>query len=408
MKSLYFILFFFYTSFFFAQKSEPPYIKSIVLRTSFKNSFTAIAPLGSTINLSFDDLEGDQKDYYYKIEQMTWDWKPSRLIPNQYIEGYDSNILLNLKNSFNTFQNYTHYEISFPNRNTRITKSGNYIVSILDVSENVIFSRKFVLYEDAAVVGVNVSRSRDAKTLNEKQNVRFTINHQDLPINNHSQEIHVVILQNENWHTAISDIQPQFFKPNQLIYNYTQKTNFWGGNEFLFFDAKIIQNTSLNIAKVERKEVFHNYLYPFDNPEVKTYSYNPDINGQFIIRTIEGADSNTEADYAFFHFRLNSEKIINKDVYVYGGFNNFKISNRTKMTYDKNTNSYRLKLLLKQGFYNYTYVTVDDKNNVSQAEIRGNFSQTENLYTVLVYYKPFGSLYDRVVAVSSVPFAGNQ
>ena len=147
----------------FAQQTAPNYIKSIQLRPLGDNVFNHIVPLGKTLELSFDDLKGDQKDYYYKLELMTHDWKKSNLIANQYIEGFQSNIIFNVENSFNTFQNYTHYSVQFPNQNTRITKSGNYLLSVLDEVEDVIFTRRFTLYENTVTVGVSVSRSRDTK-----------------------------------------------------------------------------------------------------------------------------------------------------------------------------------------------------------------------------------------------------
>ncbi len=299
--------------------------------------------------------------------------------------------------------------MQFPNINTRIKKSGNYLVSVLDEYDDVVFTRRFTLYESITPVGVTVSRSRNAKTVNEQQNVRFFVNHPTLQINNPQQEIHIAILQNQNWQTAITDIQPQFFKQNQLVYNYTRKTNFWAGNEYLFFDSKIIQNASINIRRVVRRDIFHNYLYPYVNKKVKSYTYNPDINGQFVVRTIEASNSRVEADYARMYFTLQVEnEFPNKEVYVYGAFNNFALNEENKMIFDPSTNSYFSNFLLKQGFYNYTYVTKDADGFISQSDIRGDFSKTENEYTVLVYYKPMGGLFDRVVGVSSIKFLGER
>ena len=54
-------------------------------------------------------------------------------------------------------------------------------------------------------------------------------------------------------------------------------------------------------------------------------------------------------------------------------------------------------VLMKQGFYNYQYITIDKNNQQSNHDIDGSFHQTENDYTILVYYKPFGSRYDKVI-----------
>lgn len=384
-------------------------IKTIQLRPINSQQFSAIVPLGSVLELSFDDLDANNKEYQYKIEHMTYDWKPSNLTSNQYIDGFNQNYINEVSNSFNTLQDYTHYSVKIPNSNTTITKSGNYLISVLDEDDEVVFSRRCVFFENKTTVGVGVFRGRDTKASNEQQTVQFSVNHPQFKINNPAQEIKAVLFQNHNWNTAITDLQPQFFKQNQLLYNYTNKTNFWGGNEFRNFDSKNIQNTSLNIAKTVREDVYQNYLYT-DEPQADIpYNYNPDINGQFVIRTLNGNDEATEADYATMHFSLDAfNPYKNKDVYVFGAFNNFSFSDENKMTYNDQERVYQLELPLKQGFYNYSYAVVDADGNVDLNKVDGSFYETENEYTVIVYYRPFGSFYDRVIGVGNGFFNQNR
>lgn len=389
---------------FIGANSNAQNIKSIQLRTNQENNFSAIVPLGTVLELSFDDLDADGKDYQYKIEHMTHDWQKSRLLSSQYIDGFDQNTIIDVTNSFNTFQSYTHYSVKIPNVNTVITKSGNYLLSVLDNSDDVIFTRRFVLYENIATVGVAVSRSRNSKKLDSQQTVEFSISHPKLRINNPQQELNVVLIKNDNWNKTITGLQPTFFQQNLLRYTYTNKTNFYGGNEYLNFDSKIIRNKSLNIVKITQKnrEVFNHYIYPYQYDPNTTYTFNPDINGQFIIRTLEGNDPATEADYAMMHFTLEVENpFLDEEVYVYGAFNNFEIDVDNKMTFDFNTNTYNANILLKQGFYNYKYVTKNKYDEVNTHKIMGSFFQTENEYKVIVYFKAFGSLYDRVIAVGT-------
>ena len=403
-----YILFIF--SVFYGVLSYSQDIKSIQLRALGDNVYTAIVPLGTVLELSFDDLEADGKDYQYKIEHMTHDWKKSRLLSSQFIDGFDENTIINVTNSFNTLQSYTHYEVRIPNANTIITKSGNYLLSVLDDDDDeIVFTRKFVLYESAATVGIQASRSRNATTLNTQQTIEFSVNYPNLRINNPQQEINVVLLKNENWNETITDLQPTFFKPNQLKYTYSNKSNFWGGNEYLNFDSKFLRNKSINIVKIEKVDVFQHYVYPYTYDPYLTYRYNPDINGQFVFRTLEGNDARTEADYARMHFTLEAEEPFNdKKVHVYGAFNNFEIDDETELTYNFDDSTYRGSVLMKQGFYNYTFATVDEFGNVDTNEINGSFFQTENQYTVIVYFKPFGSLYDRVIGMGSVSFNQNR
>jgi len=384
-------------------------IKSIQLRPLQENNFSAIVPLGTPLEISFDDLDADSKDYQYKIEHMTHDWKSSRLSSSQFIDGFDQNTIINVSNSFNTLQNYTHYSVRIPNINTVITKSGNYLLSILNTDDDVIFTRRFVLYEPSTTLGVTVERSRNSKTLNTQQTIEFIINHPKIKINNPAQEVHVVILKNNNWEEKITNLQPTFFRPNQLSYTYTNKTNFWGGNEYLNFDNKLIRNNSLNVVKIIKKDIFHHYLYPFEFNPFRKYSYNPDINGQFVIRTLEAKDSKTEADYAMIHFTLSVEEAFSeREVYVYGAFNNFKITDENKMYFDQEERAYKANILLKQGFYNYTFATKETNGNINTNDVNGSFYETENEYTVIVYYKPFGSFFERVVGIGTGFFDQNR
>ena len=378
-------------------------IKTIQLQPKHNtNQYSAIVRLGEVLKLSFDDLDADNKEYKYKIEHMTHDWKPSNLTSNQYINGFNENEIFNVTNSFNTLQPYTHYSVEIPNQNTVITKSGNYLLSVLNDDYEVVFSRRCVFYEDIATVGVAVFRSRDTKHNMQKQTVQFSVNHPALVINNPNQEINISLFQNHNWATVINNIQPQFIKPQQLLYNHTLKTDFWGGNEFLNFDSKHIRSTSLNVAKTERKDIYHSYLYTDEQRADKIYTYNPDINGQFVVRTLEANDAKTEADYSMLHFSLDAfEPFYDKQVFVYGAFNNYQLSNENKMKYNAVDERYYAEIKFKQGFYNYSYVTLDKNNTIDLNEVDGSFYQTENEYTVIVYYKPFGEIYDRVIGVGN-------
>lgn len=376
-------------------------IKTVQLRPLGQNEFASIAPLGGVLELSFDDLDADNKEYQYKVQHMTYDWKPSNLTTNQYINGFEQNTIQHVTNSFNTLQSYTHYTLRIPNENTIITKSGNYMISVLDEDDEVVFSRRCVFFENITQVGVAVIRGRGTAILDQQQTVQFSVNYPNIQINNPAQEVNVVLFQNNNWKTAITNLQPQFFRPNRLLYSYVTKTNFWGGNEFRNFDTKYIRNTSLNIAKTERKDVFHNYLYTDEPKASRTYTYNPDINGQFIIRTLDSTDETSEADYATMHFSLDATPYKNKDIYVYGGFNNFEFTEENKMVYNTKSQIYETEIPLKQGFYNYCYATVAKNGTVNLHEIDGSFFETENEYTVIVYYRPFGGQYDRVIGIGN-------
>ena len=74
------------------------------------------------------------------------------------------------------------------------------------------------------------------------------------------------------------------------------------------------------------------------------------------------------------------------------------------MIFNEETGVYEKSLFLKQGFYNYSYVTLTDKKDMpaSYENTEGNYWGTENGYMVLVYYRPFGARYDELVGFGRV------
>lgn len=378
--------------------NPPDYIKSIVLNPLRTNEYAPVIQLGNPFRLEFDDLEGDQKEYRYKIEHFNYNWESSGLNTTEFLDGFNDDFIRNFENSFNTLQNYTHYSVRIPNDNLRIKISGNYVISIYNDSNEVVFSKPFIVYNPLVTVGVTAHRNRDISSINTKQNIQFLINHPNLSINNPSNEIKVAVYQNYDWNTVIKNIKPQFIRGSQMLYKYNSNINFWANNEYLFFDTKEIRNATNNVYKSTLESIFNTYLYSDEPRAQKPYTLNPDINGNFVLRTIDASDISIEGDYSWVHFNLfYPEKLTDQDVYIYGNFNNWQLTKENRMSYNTNTKSYQTKLLLKQGFYNYKYVTKTSDGELNKRAIEGSFYQTENDYSVLVYYKPYGSRYDQVI-----------
>lgn len=383
-----------------AEEVVPPdFIKTITFKSNTTQGQLPILKLGESLLLEFDALTGNEEDFYYVIEHFNFDWTPSNLVKSEYLKGLDNQRILTYDNSFNTYQIYSHYNLSIPNAQTRaLLKSGNYMISIYDDYDELMFSRKFMIYEDLANVGVKVKRSRDVKAIAEKQSVDLVITTNGMNLNNPLETIKALIIQNNNLNTAISNLKPQYTLGNELIYRYDTESAFWGGNEYIFFENKDIRAANIGVQFIDLQELYHNYLYTNISRKNRPYTYNPDINGNFLVTVVDRDNPDIEADYAMIHFSLQHNELIDQDVHVYGNFNAFAIEPLTKMKYNPESNRYEAVIELKQGFYNYKFVAVDKKTGeLDEGAISGNFWETENNYKVLVYYKDLGSRYDRLI-----------
>lgn len=381
------------------QVNPPEFIKTITFKGYTNESQLPILRLGDPVVLEFDVLNGNEDDYFYEIEHYNFDWTRTSLVKSEYLSGFDNQRIREYQNSFNTYQLYSHYKLTIPNDQTRgLLKSGNYLISIFDEDYTLVFSRKFMIYEDLVNIGVNIKRSRDVKTINNKQSVDIVIATNSIHFNNPLETIKTLIIQNNNLNTAISDLKPQYTLGNQLIYKYTKESSFWAGNEYLFFENKDVRAANVGVQFIDLQDIYHNYLFTNVARAKKPYTYNPDINGNFLVTALDVDDVSIEADYTMIHFSLFHPELKNgSNIYVYGNFNNYALSESNKMAFNPRSGNYEAAFKLKQGFYNYKYVVVDAKGNLNEGEISGNFYQTENDYKVLVYYRDLGARYDRLI-----------
>ncbi|MDT0684926.1 DUF5103 domain-containing protein [Autumnicola psychrophila] len=382
----------------------PNYIRSIRLSGSNGiQSGNPILQLGEELHLSFDDIIGDEADYYYIIEHYNYDWTLSQLTKSEYLEGFDDIRIFNYQNSLNTLQPFSHYELQIPNSDTGNFKvTGNYMIKIFSAERELVFSRKFIVYQPIAQVEVAIKRSRNIKFIDQKQVVNFSINSPDLLLKNPEQNVKVLILQNQNLKTAIKNVPPQYTIGNELVYKYDEETSFWGGNEYIQFDNKELRATTADINFVEVNELYHHYLFPDFTRAGEPYTFNPDINGGFVIRNLRGNNSDIEAEYVWVHFQLkNYDALDDGEIHLYGKFNNFVLDETTRLSFNEETGLYEGVRLFKQGFYNYKYVLLEPNGILNEGFISGNFDETENEYQVIVYYRMPGARYDRVIGLGT-------
>ena len=246
-----------------SQDISPDMIQSILFKKNNENKASSlmIGSINEQFHISFDVLSGIEYDLYYVIEHCDFNWEKSQLIKSEYIQGFDDVKIDNYSSSFNTYQIYTNYNISFPNSNTSFKKSGNYIIKIVDEYGDEIFRRKFILYENLVTVQTEIKRSREIEFINEKQVVNFEINPINIQLKNPSKTVKVKVFKNNELNYSVDNIKPQYNMGRKLIYKYDKELSFWGGNEYLFFENKFVRNTSINIRGFDLEDIYSNFLF---------------------------------------------------------------------------------------------------------------------------------------------------
>ncbi|KAF2329382.1 type IX secretion system plug protein [Flavobacterium daemonense] len=379
----------------------PPYNIKTVSFVQNDNNVVPIFELGSVFSFQFDDLFGNEANYYFEIVHCDYNWVATDIPKTEYLRGFDNQRITDYTNSFNTLQGYSHYKLTFPNQfTTQLRISGNYMLKILNEDKEVIFSRKFVLYENHSTVACLVKRSRNLSNIDFKQNLEFTVLSNDIVFQTPLQNVKVLLMQNGDFNTCIKNVPPQYTIGNQMVYKYDKETQFWGGNEFLYFENKDIRAASNNVARIgNNNDVYSSYLYTNHARANQIYTLYEDVNGNFVVKNINGSNQDIEADYAWVYFSLSAPAFqLNKDIYVVGMFNNYSLTPEYKLDYNAEKGLFEKAIMIKQGFTNYQYRVADKKGVIDyENTVDGNFYQTENEYTILVYYKESSDRYTRVI-----------
>lgn len=381
-------------------------IKTVILHIKGSELEAPIIPLNGNerIILRFDDLDDNIREMHYSFIHCTWDWKPSDLQFMDYQEGYNNDIIENYDFSFNTVNNYTNYRLEFPNNRINLTRSGNYIIQVYanGNQEDLMFTSRFMVVEPKVSISSTIRPSSVVSEREYRQEIDIEVNIGSLPTMNPYRDIELVVMQNLRRDNAIKGVKPNFIKNEQLSYNYQGELDFDGMNEYRFFDAKSLRYRSEEVEEVRLEDDgYHIYLAPDWAKAFKQYTFENDINGKFLVQNDDMVNPHLESDYVTVHFSFPVDAMLGRgEMYVSGQLSNWDLKKSHRMTYNADNLSYELALLLKQGYYNYTYLWKYAKADKGSSDLTdGNHSETENDYLILVYFKDQSSFSDRLIGV---------
>lgn len=383
-----------------------PTVRTVQL---FKEGFEMAPPiiaLGSEegLILRFDDLSPDPEYLTYAVQHCTAKWLPSDMPSGQYLTGAFTDYLPGARQSFNTLQSFLQYELRIPNQMMQITLSGNYLLKVYRGSdpEDLVLTRRFMVYEQKVQIEASVKASRQVDLRDVAQQVDLKVRHPELPVQDPFGEISVAMLQNMRWDDLRTNFTPRFMRGTELVYDYPEQGLFMGGNEYRNFEIKDLRFASQHVASIlpgVGEQVYDVHLVAAPKRNIRVYEDLPDINGRFFIRNDFFDGDPLGADYARVHFTLPMPAPLGQDVYVYGAFSDWQCVPENKMTWDQDRKAYTAELLLKQGFFDYAYVTRQRDAAADITAVDGSHFQTENDYLVLVYWSDRTQRFDRLVGM---------
>jgi len=384
-----------------------PSIKTVLLYRSGWEMSPPVISLQSNekLRLEFDDFEADVKSYKVSVVHCDANWQPSDLEPSEYLEGFYDDDINDYEFSYNTTRAFTHYYIDLPSDYLRFTKSGNYLLRVFlgeDNDDNVIITRRFMISDPKVSLRGSVTRPVNVSEREEKQSVDFVIRTGNYYISDPFTKLKVILRQNGRWDNILTGLKPKMAGSTELDFRLIPDNVFNGINEYRNFDIKSLKYNSERIRKIEYDaDGYHVYLWPDERRTFKRYTFEKDINGRKFIESEGSTNQSTESDYVWVHFTLPYDfPLVNGNLYILGDLTDWQFSEEGMMKYDFEKHVYEGKLYLKQGYYNYLFVFLEDgRKDGDAALIEGTHSETENDYTVYVYYRAEGSKYDELIGI---------
>jgi len=376
-----------------------------------------VLALGSTdmMELHFDDMDGGYKNYYYCFQLCNTDWTPANIQTYDFIRGFLTNRITNYRNSGLVQTRYTHYQAQLPEKYSIPTRAGNYLLKVFldDDTSKLVFTRRFLVYNKKTNVSAQITQPFNADYFQTHQRIQVGVSTTEGQISAFSpQDLKIVVLQNYIWSGARVIDRPTFFRGNYYEYSDNENLTFPSGKEWRWVDIRSLRLMSDRVMHLKDDDPSGRidvWVKTDGERSRQLYIYYRDINGLYTVENKDGNNPYWQSDYAWVHFTYappGNRQYPGQNVYLFGELTNYAQNENTKMVFNDTTGVYEKALYLKQGYYNYTYITSSGKSENGVAPVytntEGNYWETENNYLVLVYFRPFGGRSDELVGFANL------
>ena len=354
------------------------------------------------LQIRFDEMSHTAHSYSYKVLHCNADWTPSNLSTTEYITGFTTANITDVRLSLNTTFLYSHYTFSLPNDEMSFKISGNYVVLIYEdnLTDKPIGQACFSIVDPKVNITGTIRGNTDTEINEHLQQLDFNVELNGYSMRDANSEVKVEVRQNNRIDNQVTDIKPTYFSGSALNYINNRALIFEGGYEYHRFDNSSVYDGGEGIEYIRYNQPHYDaYLYENKIQNTKAYVTEPDVNGKFIINLQNSSDNDVEADYMYVHFKLPTKQpFFDGQLYLGGEFNYNLMNDAVRMKFDGTSESYVQTELLKQGGYNYQYWFMPKGGSVaSVARVDGSYWQTQNEYTIYIYQRAFGERYDKLI-----------
>ena len=324
------------------------------------------------------------------------------------MEGINGLTIDDYENSLNTTTLYTHYKLTFPNRECRPKISGNYRLHIVDdISGEEIIVIELRVVEPKMTVGLGATTNTDIDHNGRYQQLAMTVNFNGVRVTRYDEQIQTFVLQNGREDNMKVNVKPNSITPQSLKWEHNRNLIFDAGNEYHKFEMLDPSHTTLGLARMQWDEPTRTWhAAPFPCEERRSYIYDKDANGAFLQRNSDNYEIDRTSDYVYVHYSLlNAHHYDDAQVAITGRWANEESTDYT-MQWEEDSQSYTATVFQKLGYYNYQLLLVDFDGTTHPLPEEGSFFQTENCYEAFVYYRGTTDRYWRLLGYQEIRYVG--
>lgn len=351
-----------------------------------------------TLSLEFDlmNQQGRALSVYFYHADRSWN---RDLVPSQYLESYQHDNVLEYSISSGTQVPFVHYEYEFPNDAIQFLVSGNYVVRVTEQGDeqDVLLERAFFVTEQAAgldfmtdriiIGGYGYPSIQPIAMLRPPSGIEGNIFNYN-----------VCFVRNGRFDMARCADQPSLMNQPVLEFYLEPEFSFEPEGAPYYLDLSSLRSSPNISASDFSQSPYRIFLEP-DFARFGGTPVNHLLTGQTVVSGALGmADADIRAEYVLARFAYvpPDEARLNGEVILTGSFNDWRYDPEYKLTWMPEEGRYETTLLIKQGQYEYRYITRDRR--LIRA-LRGNMPRSENQYAAMVYYDDVSLNTDRLIAV---------
>ncbi len=388
-----------------------PEVQTVLLYADDNQLIDPVIPLEDMVErltLSFDIIDGQGEVLNYTFIHCSHDWQPTEILRIQYASGFESDRIDDYAFSRNTLIEYVNYQLKFPKDDMMPLISGNYLLVVFgDDFSDLYLTRRFMVVDEKAHIGATVPRYPDDLSLTDThQQLNVKVNMTNYLSGNTQQFSSLTIRQNGRWDNAAEGLKPTYVYPDYISYEHHPQTVFEATNQYRRFNTSNFYFQSENLAHIRQTDYsFEIDIATCESRARKAYASYEDIHGEkFVYEENENLDSFTEADYCVVNFFYKSEApLTHEDLYIMGALNDWRFDESNKMSYNYRLHGYTCSMVLKQGYYNFMFATVDHMTGEIMTDLTaGNHWETNNVYKLYFYYYNSLKGYDELIGYSTV------